>query len=307
MSPLTRTALGVILAASLTVFATATHAAPVIGFIEHWNSPPSISTWSSQANLSNPGAGGVGGAADGYLRVARPSAAQLGAFSSGIEFIGDWVGANVNRIRLSLNDVETNQGLEIHVSVGNGGNFWQYKTGFTPPENGWAQFTVDLTDSTQFTHIIAIDGKGFAHAMQNADRVLVRHDLFPYTQAPDNLAGEFGLDDFELTNSLLDTGPPGGAVAGRPVELAPPYPNPAVGAVTFRFESFDAGPVRILVFDAAGRLVRSDVEPAATPGRRIWTWNGRDDNGRQTPAGSYRVRMTGANGGTTRPFVRLAP
>jgi flagellar basal-body rod modification protein FlgD len=284
---------------------TPSHAAPAIGFIERWNAPPSNSTWLSNAENTNPGAGGAGGAGDGYLRIARSVFAPLGAYSDGPEYKGNWLVANVNRIHLSLNDVDANQALEIHVSIGNQSNLWQYKTGFSPPEHAWAQFTVDLTDSTQFSHIIALDGKGFAAALQNADRVLVRHDLAPFSQTPDSLIGDFGLDDFELTSSLLDAGTPGGATAGRPVELAAPYPNPARGAVACVFETFEAGPVRVSVFDAAGRLVRSETLASTAPGRRTWVWDGRDEAGRVAPAGSYRVRVVGSSGGTSRPFVRL--
>ena len=298
--------LGVFLVLALSALtALRTQAAPAIGFIERWSVPGSLSTWTSQALDTNPGTGGAEGAGDGYLRIARTLAGPLGAYSPGTEYAGNWLAANVNRIRLSLNDVDANQALEIHVCIGNAGNFWQYKTGFSPPENAWAQFTVDLTDSTQFSHIITLDGLGFAAALQNADRVLVRHDVAPYSQVPDNLLGEFGLDNFELTNSLLGVGAPAGRATGRPVELAAPYPNPARGAVACAFETFDAGAVRVTVLDVAGRLVRSETLAAAQPGRRTWVWNGLDDAGRAAPAGSYRIRMTGPNGGTSRPFVRI--
>jgi len=290
--------------ALLALTAVRTQAAPVIGFTERWN-VPGLSTWISQAEDTNPGAGGADGAGDGYLRIARTIAGQLGAYSPGLEYAGNWLAANVNRIHLSLNDVDVNQALEIHLGIGNGGNFWLYKTGFSPPEHAWAQFTVDLTDSTQFAHIITLDGLGFAAAMQNVDRVLVRHDLAPLTQIPDNLLGEFGVDNFELTNTLLGVGTPGGATAGRPVELAAPYPNPTRGAVACAFETFDAGAVRVTVLDVAGRLVRSETLAPAEPGRRTWAWDGLDDAGRIAPAGSYRVRVVGVNGGMSRPFVRI--
>ena len=290
----------------LSCAATMAQAAPAIGFIERWSVPASLSTWISQAEDTNPGTGGADGASDGYLRIARTVSAQLGAYSPGLEYAGNWRAANVNRIHLSLNDVDANQALEIHVGIGSAGNFWLYKTGFSPPEHAWAQFTVDLTDSTQFTHIITLDTLGtFAGALQNADRVLVRYDLAPFSQIPDNLIGEFGLDNFELTSSLLDAGTPGRGAQGRPVELAAPYPNPARGAVACAFDTFDGGEVRALIINTAGRIVRSETLPASAPGRRVWMWNGLDDRGQVAPAGAYRVRVTGRNGGTSRPFIRV--
>lgn len=289
---------------ALTLRVTPAHAGPVLGFIERWDSFGSTSTWSSQAENTNPSAGGADGPGDGYLRVARTFSAPLGTRSVGPEYAGDWLAANVSLIRLCLNDVDADQALEIHVAIGNSGNFWLYQPGFSPPENAWAQFTVDLTDSSQFVHLINFDGKGFAAALQSVDRVHVRHDVAPYLQNSDSLIGEFGIDNLELTNPLV--GVPGPArLARRPVELAAPYPNPARGAVACAFDTFDDSPVRVLVLDATGRIVRSETLPASAPGRRVWLWDGFDDRGRLAPAGSYRVRAAGPAGGTSRPFVRV--
>jgi hypothetical protein len=304
MPPILRSIpLAVLSALGLLVTAPA-GAAPTLGFIERWNAPGSTSNWLSQATNTNPNVGGVDG--DGYLRIARTTAGKLGSHSEDTPYAGNWLAANVDRIRLCLNDVDADQALEIHVAIGNSGNFWLYKPGFSPPENAWAQFTVDLSDSTQFAHIIAFDGKGFAAALQNVDRVMVRHDLAPFSQTPNTLAGEFGLDNFELANGLLVGVPPGGAIAGgRPVELAAPYPNPARGAVVCAFDTFDDGEVRALIVDTKGRIVRSETLPASAPGRRVWMWNGLDDRGQVAPAGAYRVRVTGRNGGTSRPIIRV--
>ena len=279
-------------------------AAPTVGFIERWNVLGSTSNWFSQATNTNPNSGGVDG--DGYLRVARTTSAQLGTHCEDTPYAGNWLAAGVDRIRLSLDDVGADQALEIHVAIGNSGNFWLYKPGFSPPENAWAQFTVDLADSAQFAHLITFDGKGFAAALQNVDRVQVRHDVAPYYQSPNGLIGEFGLDNFELSSSSL-VGVPGGdaGVAARPVELAAPYPNPARGAVACAFDTFEGGEVHALIISAAGRIVRSETLPAAAPGRRVWMWNGLDDHGQVAPAGAYRVRVTGRSGGTSRPFIRV--
>lgn len=303
MTPIVRIAPAALVALGFLV-ALPAGAAPTAGFIERWNVLGSTSNWGSQATNTNPDAGGVDG--DGYLRIARATPAQLGSHSEDTPYAGNWLAANVDRIRLYLNDVDADQALEIHVAIGNGGNFWLYKPGFSPPENAWAQFTVELADSAQFAHIISFDGMGFAAALQNVDRVQVRHDVAPFVQSPNNLAGEFGLDNFELTSSSLVGVPPGGAIAaGRPVELAAPYPNPARGAVACAFDTFDDGAVRALIINAAGRIVRSETLPASAPGRRVWMWNGLDDRGQIAPAGAYRVRVTGKSGGTSRPFIRV--
>jgi len=278
-------------------------AAPTLGFVEPFTS--TITTWFGGAEYSNPGTGGVGGAGDGYLRVARTVApgAQLATRSQGAEYHGDWIAANVNKIQLWLNDVGANQNLEVHVIIGNSANFWLYKTAFIPPENSWAQFSVNLNDSTNFQEITGA-GTNFSSALRNADRLHIRHDTAPFDMAADPILGEFGIDEISLTNSTIGVGPlPAGGP--RPIELSAPYPNPSRGAVVCAFETFDQGAVRVAIVDAAGRLVRTETLTGATPGRRTWMWDGLDSAGRLAPAGVYRVRVTGASGGTSRPFVRL--
>jgi hypothetical protein len=173
-------------------------AAPTVGFVERFSAPGTAS-WTSGATNTNPGTGGFGGPGDGFLHIARTGfAGQLGARSSGAEYAGDWIAAGIAQVRFRLRDVDANQDLEVHFCIGNAGNFWQYDVGFAPPENGWGTFTVDLTDSSRFTPIIDFSGAGFARALRETDRILIRHDRAPYNQFPDTILGEFGLDEIEL-------------------------------------------------------------------------------------------------------------
>jgi hypothetical protein len=277
---------------------------PVLGFLETWPGV-SLGGWDGGGVQpgANPGTGGVDGASDGFLTIARSTLSQLGAKSNATPYTGNWWAANATQVRFFLNDINTNEPLEIHFSIGNGGNFWQYNTGFLPPENGWAEFSVDLRDSANFTRTISFDELGFAGALQAVDRVLIRHDNEPYVQSPDLMQGDFGLDNFLITNPLIGV-PPSSAVAGRPVALAPPFPNPSRGPVAFQLESFDAEPVRVLIVDARGRIVRRAEMPGA-PGPRMWIWDGLDDVGRRVSAGAYRVRALGRGGGTSQPLIRV--
>ena len=90
----------------------------------------------------------------------------------------------------------------------------------------------------------------------------------------------------------------------RPVQLAPPAPNPSRGAVRLRFEAFEPGVIQVRIVDAAGRVVRR-AEVAGRPGALTWTWDGSDDRGRRASAGHYRVRVWSRSGGTSRPLVLL--
>ena len=52
--------------------------------------------------------------------------------------------------------------------------------------------------------------------------------------------------------------------------------------------------MKVGLYDVSGRLVRSLVDGAQTPGRKSMAWDGRDDAGRALPAGLYLVRMQAA-------------
>jgi len=281
------------------------HAGPTVGFIESFPGAGNTGGWDGGSNLSNPGTGGVGGAGDGYLVMAHTEfAGRLGTRNLGTDYIGDWLAAGADRVRFSLNDVGADQNLEIHFAIGNVENFWHCNLAFIPPNGAWAEFTVDLRDSANFTHIIANDGFGYRFALAHVDRVLIRHDVAPYVQTPNSILGQVGIDDFKIESTTVDVGDPPPGSGRRAVALAAPFPNPARGATTFAFEAFDDAPVSLAIVDARGRIVRAETLPGA-PGLRRWTWDGRDDAGRTTAAGVYRVRAWGPAGGTSRPLVRI--
>ena len=293
--------------AALAITAASSLAAPVIGFREHFPGV-SLAGWQSGSATSNPGTGGVLGAGDGFLVVSVPGpfAGNLGAFSPGAAYLGNWTAAGVTQVRLWLTDTGNPQPMEIHFGIGNGGigNFWQCNTGFIPPAGEWAPFTVDLTNTANFSFIGAGTGT-FAAALGNVDRILLRHDLAPYVQSPNTIVGDFGLDEILLTNGVAGVDGPGARITGSPVRLAPPAPNPSRGAVAFRMQVSDESPVRIQVVDAAGRVVRSAELPGGAPGERSWTWDGAADDGRMMAAGYYRVRAFGRSGGMSQPLVRI--
>lgn len=196
--PAARMGLSILLAAALG--APAAFAMPLVGFVENWPGT-ALDGWGGGAELVNPGTGGVGGAADGFLLVSTPFAAHLGTMSMGPEYTGDWLAAGVNKVRVWLNDVNGAEPLEIHFAIGNSLNFWQYNVGFHPAHGVWQQFEVDLGSSANFTRII---GQGtFAAALQRVDRILLRHDLAPFVQSPDYIQGDFGIDGLLLTNDAV--------------------------------------------------------------------------------------------------------
>ncbi len=284
----------------------AASANPVLGFRGHFPGV-SLDGWSGGSQISNPGTGGLGGSGDGYLLVAVPApfAGNLGSFALTPDYAGNWTAAGITEVRLWLNDVNVDDDLELHLSIGNAatGNFWQSNTALIPPHDAWAPFTVPL-NGANFTFTGGVPGT-FAAALQNVDRILVRHDKSPYQRTPDTVVGDFGLDEILLTNGTLGVTPGGPGRAGGPVQLAPPSPNPSRGPVSFRISTASSMPVRIEIVDAMGRIVRRAQALASASGDVSWTWDGLGQDGSVAPAGSYRVRAIGPEGGMSQPLVRV--
>ncbi len=272
------------------------------GYVESF---PGTSTagWTGGTIPTNPGAGGVSGGSDGYLFISRTSGGHLGANASTAPYTGDWLTAGITQVSLWLDDVNQSQNLEIHFSLGDApANYWQYNVGFIPPPNRWAQFTVNVLDSTQFTQIFGTES--FAGALQNVNKVHVRHQKAPYGASPDTITGDFGLDELFLNAPGAAGVDVGAAGAGRPVQLSPPSPNPSRGPVALTLRTWDDSPVTLEVVDVSGRTLRHG-RLGGSAGTRIWMWDGRDDHGGPVAAGVYRARAFGPFGGTSISIVRI--
>jgi hypothetical protein len=292
----------------LCLFASTAHAAPVPGFVESWTDSGNTDGWTGGATYANPGHGGAGGPNDGFLEISLAAAGNLGTRTAipVSPYVGDWVAAGITQVQFCLNDVGNPDPLEIHFSLGQNSNRWQYNGGFIPPRNAWGIFTVDLTDSTIWTQtIVPFSGpKSFLWALEHVDVVNVRHDHSPFVQNPDDLAGDFGLDELVLY-SATGVGRPPLSARAEPVLVRAPAPNPARAPLAFSFRAFEAGPVRARIVDAAGKLVRSVDLGGLAAGDRSWTWDGRGDAGQRVAAGVYRVQIFGRSGGTSQPVVLL--
>jgi hypothetical protein len=78
-------------------------------------------------------------------------------------------------------------------------------------------------------------------------------------------------------------------------------PNPARGLTSLPFALDRAAPTRVVIVDVAGRLVRTLVSRPLPAGAHTATWNGRDERGREAPAGVYfAVVRAGDREATTR-------
>ena len=81
------------------------------------------------------------------------------------------------------------------------------------------------------------------------------------------------------------------SVAANGVALASPFPNPFRTTTSLEFTlDRDAG-VRLEVFDAAGRRIRTLMDRVHAAGRWSVTWDGRGADGSPVPSGIYLVRL----------------
>ena len=99
-----------------------------------------------------------------------------------------------------------------------------------------------------------------------------------------------GLDRV-LRSHADDTGVDGGdgATGVGSVRFSP---NPFTDSSRLSFDVPDhMGPVRLVVYNAAGRIVRTLVDGPMERGRHELAWDGIDDAGRRASSGVYFVRL----------------
>ncbi len=87
--------------------------------------------------------------------------------------------------------------------------------------------------------------------------------------------------------------------------LEPNMPNPFARSTTIRFASPRETPVVLRIFDVSGRAVRTLINGSIPAGRHSFTWDGRDDGGRETSAGVYFVRLEGDQKMLTQKTIRV--
>ena len=88
-------------------------------------------------------------------------------------------------------------------------------------------------------------------------------------------------------------------------ELHANVPNPFNPTTRIAFDLATAGFVRLQVFDAAGRLVRTLVQEERTFGRYVETWTGIDEQGGRVSSGVYFYRLEAPDYQSTRKMVLL--
>ncbi|MBA4377286.1 MAG: hypothetical protein C0395_01280 [Gemmatimonas sp.] len=94
-----------------------------------------------------------------------------------------------------------------------------------------------------------------------------------------------------------------GSFDGGALFLSSGQPNPARGGAAMAFALPRGGAATLRVFDLAGRLVRTLVAGDRPAGPGAAVWDGRDEGGRDAPAGVYFCRLESAGAAVTRKLV----
>lgn len=93
---------------------------------------------------------------------------------------------------------------------------------------------------------------------------------------------------------------PAPAAAARLLE---PRPNPFNPVTSIRFTLGESAPVRLVVYDPAGREVTTLADGRFPAGEFERTWNGRDRSGRPVPSGVFFARFESGKSADTKKIV----
>ena len=87
--------------------------------------------------------------------------------------------------------------------------------------------------------------------------------------------------------------------------LRPGFPNPFRSEANIVFTVKNPSPVRLTVYDIAGRRVRTLVDEVRLPGRHRVIWAGRDNHGQRVASGVYFCRLEVGRWSESRRLLRL--
>jgi flagellar hook assembly protein FlgD len=76
-------------------------------------------------------------------------------------------------------------------------------------------------------------------------------------------------------------------------------PNPTKAATTLMYALGRDQPVTLTIHDVRGRVIRSLVEEAQSPGAHTVQWDGRDESGKPVPPSVYYARLSCEEGTRT--------
>ena len=151
---------------------------------------------------------------------------------------------------------------------------WTLLAGALPNSGSWTWTVPALATDSAFVRVIAYD-----HAINSGS-------------ATSDSAFAIGV-----SSAGVGSGP-------ARLALAPPAPNPAMGAVGLHFSLPVEGMAGIEVLDVSGRRV-GQYSGVLSAGSHSWTWDGCSAGGARAGAGLYLVRLHTAQGTRTQRLVLL--
>jgi hypothetical protein len=112
-------------------------------------------------------------------------------------------------------------------------------------------------------------------------------------------------EDPSSVRGLAGSGADGAAAIGAPLAfgLSPARPNPFRGETSLEYTLPAPGVVEIVVYDAAGRLVRRLGNGPQAAGVHEVRWNGRNDSGTAVGSGVYFLRVRAGSQALLRKVV----
>jgi hypothetical protein len=168
--------------------------------------------------------------------------------------------------------------------------------GIAPHGTGLA-LAEDATDNHLLLFDVNFDDDLFKYDLDAAHaRTLLFTDIIPGYNAG---RGDLASFPREPVNSVNDFDIPSG-----PVRNLRNYPNPFNPRTLISFEVTDASRVQLMVFDPAGRRIRSLLTGGEiSEGHHEVVWDGMDNSGLSVPAGVYYFHLSSGDYRETRSMV----
>lgn len=171
--------------------------------------------------------------------------------------------------------------------------FWVYDRNGTLAANN----TIQLLDPSLPPELHPIYATGDDH-----EELLIRYHTDP---ANSGSGSGTQVDEMWIFQSSAIAGVEPGVTGVGSVALGPSCPNPAFSLSRVEYSLPSAGPATLRLFDLSGREVRTLVAGPVPAGRHEATWDGRDAQGREVPAGTYFYELNAGGERQTRKVVRL--
>ncbi|MBD3161253.1 MAG: S8 family serine peptidase [Candidatus Eisenbacteria bacterium] len=176
-----------------------------------------------------------------------------------------------------------------------------------------------ILDEDKLDFLAGSDSAHVLHASPEPDDYGILLSAGPFVLAPgdsnevvfaiigaSSLAGFLDHADQAQARYLPTTrAPAGGPLAERGPRLLPNLPNPFNPRTLVRFEIPRRSAIRLDLFDARGRHVRSLADGPHEAGRHQIVWDGRDDRGRTASGGVYFLRLTDGRADAGRRIIML--